>query len=80
MALVGEVHQFTSLQDTDGIPTADPTDIGVRATDDRLYLTTLTFGVHSLLSGNSTLRVAGVVPMNDKQFDGELIVQFNFFF
>jgi hypothetical protein len=80
VALVGEVHQFTTLQDTDGIPIADPTDIGVRATDKRLSLTTLTFGVHSLLAGNSTLRVAGVVPMDNDQFDGELIVQFNFFY
>jgi len=80
MALVGEVHQFAALQDTDGVPTADPTDVGLRATDERLSLTTLTFGVHSVLPGNSTLRVAGVVPMDDDQFDGELIVQLNFYF
>jgi len=80
LALIGEVHQFAALQDTDGIPTSDPTSIGVRATDERLSLTTLTFGVHSLLAGHSTLRVAGVVPMDDDQFDGELIVQFNYFF
>lgn len=80
MALVGEVHQFAALQDTDGIPTPDPQSFGVRARDERLSLTTLTFGVHSLLAGNSTLRVAGVVPMNNDQFDGELIVQFNVFF
>ena len=80
MALVGEVHQFTALQDTDGIPVPGATDIGVRAADERLHLTTLTFGVHSLLPGNSTLRVAGVVPMDNDQFDGELIVQFNVFY
>ncbi|QDT54326.1 hypothetical protein Pan44_23550 [Caulifigura coniformis] len=80
MALVGEVHQFAALQDTDGVPQADPTDVGLRAADERLSLTTLTFGVHSVLPGNSTLRVAGVVPMDDDQFDGELIVQFNFYY
>jgi hypothetical protein len=79
LALVGEVHQFTTLQDTDAIPN-DPGLIGARAPSERLSLTTLTFGVHSLLAKNSTLRVAGVVPMDDDQFDAEMIVQLNFFY
>ncbi len=80
MALIGEVHQFTALQDNDRI--SAPTFVGPRSSfqNERLYLTTFTFGVHNQLAGNSTLRIAGVMPVDNRYFDGELIVQFNYFY
>ncbi|HVJ67339.1 MAG TPA: hypothetical protein VM510_05105, partial [Caulifigura sp.] len=82
MALISEFHQFTALQGNDGIGSGGVSFIGPRSSfsNDRLSLTTFTFGVHNQLAGNSTLRIAGVLPVDNQYFNGELIVQFNYFY
>ncbi len=81
LAIVGEVHQFNTLQPTDGAPFGTPADLVSFAASTRyLYLTTLALGVHTQLGQNSTLRVAGVAPVSTSNFDGEMVVQFNYFY
>lgn len=81
MALISEIHTFQALQSSDTLSgVTPPLTTGRYLPADRLSLTTMTLGIHTQLWTNSTLRLAGVVPLTSADYDGELVVQFNVFY
>jgi hypothetical protein len=82
LAVVGEVHYTTSLQDPDVVAgAAGGTGAVITNTSNRFDIVNGTIGVQALMFDASSLRVAGVFPMGSRQdqrmFDAELQVQFN---
>ena len=82
LAVVGEVHYTTSLQDPDLVAGATTgTGAVITNTANRFDIVNGTIGVQALMFDASSLRVAGVFPMGSRQdqrmFDSELQVQFN---
>jgi hypothetical protein len=82
LAVVGEMHYTTSVQDTD-LVTATTPGAGATVTNpsNRFDVMNGTIGVQALMWDMSSLRVAGVFPMGSRTdqrfFDSELQVQFN---
>jgi len=82
LAVVGEVHYTTSLQDTDLVAGAiGGTGAVITNPSNRFDVCNGTIGVQALMFDASSLRVAGVFPMGSRPdqrfFDAELQVQFN---
>lgn len=77
LAMIFEVHQLAGLQDTDGLGFSSSDTIAAIPGGDRVSLTSLTLGLHTQLGARSSLRLAGVLPVDGAQFDSEIIVQLN---
>jgi hypothetical protein len=82
LAVVGEVHYTTSVQDGDSV--SGPLLSGgatIGAAGNRFDVVNGTIGVQALLFDASSLRVAGAFPLKDGRderfFDSEIQVQFN---
>ncbi len=85
LASIVEFHYTTTLSDADVFidqaSAASPTfQFGNLLS--HVDVTNVTVGVHSELFGDTTLRVAGVFPLQDgleRPFDGEVVVSLNFY-
>jgi len=82
-ASVVEFHYTTTLSDADVIPaaTAGPT-FQFGSLLGNVDVTNVTVGLHTELFGETTLRVAGVFPLQDgaeRPFDSEVVVSLNFY-
>lgn len=85
LAALLELHYTTSIQDTDNVqallsPFPPPTKVRVTNLRNRFDVLNVTAGVHFRLAGNSSLRIAGVVPMRQaygqRFFDSEAWASF----
>ncbi len=78
-----EFHYTTTLQDAHFV-TNPSGEFSFGNVANRLDIHNMTLGAEILLGPMSTLTIAGVVPLDshiyDRQFDGELFVEFNRFF
>jgi hypothetical protein len=81
LAVVGELHYTTTLQDVDQISGAvNNASFTLNATGNRFDVLNGTIGIQALMFDTSSLRVAGVFPIGDENrrlFDSEVQVQFN---
>ena len=84
VAPVVEFHYTTTLQDAQFVQGQLPDAFEFGNVANRLDIHNLTLGAQFLLGKQSTLHVAGVIPLDslgyDRQFDGELLVQLDRFF
>jgi len=85
LASLVEFHYTTTLSDADvvvgSVPTPPPT-FQFGSLLGHMDVTNVTVGVHSELFGDTTLRVAGVFPLQDnveRPFDAELVVSLNLY-
>ncbi|NQU23843.1 MAG: hypothetical protein HQ567_21385 [Candidatus Nealsonbacteria bacterium] len=79
IAPVFELHYTTTLQDTDTV-SLGPDMPTIANPGNRMNLLNLTAGLHCQIGPHSTLTVAAVAPLKDeadRQFDSELVVEFN---
>jgi hypothetical protein len=82
VAVVGETHYTTTLQDADIIFGTDPNaNLLIGNVDNRFDVVNGTIGLQFLFFDLSSLRVAGVFPLGERPdqrfFDSEVQVQFN---
>lgn len=81
LAVVGELHYTTTLQDVDRIAgNVNGSSFSLNATGNRFDVLNGTIGIQALMFDTSSLRVAGVFPIGDENrrlFDSEVQVQFN---
>jgi hypothetical protein len=82
LAVVGEVHYTTSVQDPDLVAgTAGGAGAAITNTSNRFDIVNGTIALQALMFEVSSLRVGGVFPMgsrpDQRMFDAELQVQFN---
>jgi hypothetical protein len=79
-----EYHYTTTTENARFVTSQGISTFTFGNTDNRLDIQNLTMGVQFLIGGNSTLTIAGVVPLerpsSDRQFDSEAFIQFNRFF
>ena len=84
IAAVAELHYTTTLNDAD-LVTMMPTAIDYAFSNfaNRMDLVNVTLGIHTELARHTTLRIGGVLPLNDgdnRLFDTELLFQLNRYF
>jgi hypothetical protein len=81
LASLVEFHYATTLQDADVLTgTLGATSVQFGNLANRLDVTNITVGLHTEIRGRSTLRCAGVFPLQDipdRPFDAELQITFN---
>jgi hypothetical protein len=78
VALVGEFHYTTAIQDADLV--GNPLTVAIGNPANRFDIVNGTLGLQFLMFEASSLRVAGVFPLGDEDhrfFDAEFQVQFN---
>jgi len=80
LASIVELHYTTALQDADLVTgTVDTTNFTFGNLRNRFDIVNLTVGLHAELARRTTVRVAGVFPLNtvDRPFDSEVQVSVN---